>query len=165
MCTVRDRWVTVLLFVVWPLLHACGQGQDRQISRRLRATELPGVWVMTRESAIDIQHVSTPPIVLDTTQYTITLRKDGTCHFHAFVRPLATSSSLDPIEDAECTWFLGDVAGKQRLSVQMVSDRGAGTVYNFADDVGSLVSWQPAGDPDARQYVDYRKTADQEERG
>jgi hypothetical protein len=128
------------------------------MAHRILATELAGDWVMTRESLIDIQHVSHGDVPTDPSQYKIALREDGTCHFHTFMYPISSLGSVQPIEDSECRWLLGDIAGRQRLTIQMVGGRFS-TMYDFADDVGSLVLWQAAGDPDARQYVDYRRTA------
>lgn len=146
--------LTVALAVVTTLALGCQHSERRYLDREVRATELPGEWVVTPETVHMFRDEWKLTERTDSAFNRITLRADGTCALRTHLGPAPPAYySLDD----DCRWKLAKTDYQHIIFSGSRPDHRS-LSFNFGTAAGGeLAIWQYADDPDQWRYIEYVK--------
>lgn len=146
------------------LAGGCQRAENRHLSRAVDRQELVGDWVATESGTDALQHAGYRTH-LDPKEHRLALRGDGTCEAETVVDPASPGpdgTGLWVSKYLPCAWDLGKDGDHQTLElwVQMVPGKPDLLKFYFDEEEGHIVLWQYAGDPDARKYMEFRRSGE-----
>ena len=100
------KLTTVVLVVATLSTMACQFSEDRSLRRTVRASELTGVWTMSRQTVADLESLGYRP-PSSRSDHFMRLHEDGTCIFHTVAVLGLQSRSPSQPSPLSCTWRLG----------------------------------------------------------
>jgi hypothetical protein len=143
-----------LVTIAIAFLSGCYDSDERYIRRTVRGDELLGEWVMTSQTVHDLGVVGYTGRI-DSSEHWIAVQPNGRCRFHTFTSALSPYGSPNELVDRPCRWAVRESNGRQSLLIEFIGEPATITRYLIMEKNGLLTFWQPAGDPDARRYVEY----------